>query len=73
MATPHRHIDHLLGVAEPVEVWYTRADQKLEHQWGELLENVKRFRVPKGTMPLAIENGLSLRTNHLLFRAGISG
>jgi Uri superfamily endonuclease len=32
-ATPHWHIDYLLGVAEPVEVWYTRADWKLEHHW----------------------------------------
>jgi Uri superfamily endonuclease len=26
-ATPHWHIDYLLGVAEPIEVWYTRADK----------------------------------------------
>jgi Uri superfamily endonuclease len=29
--TPHWHIDYLLGVAEPVEVWYTTATQKFEH------------------------------------------
>ncbi|MGD0816610.1 MAG: DUF123 domain-containing protein [Verrucomicrobiota bacterium] len=23
-ATPHRHIDYLLGGAEPVEIWYTK-------------------------------------------------
>jgi len=44
-ATPHWHIDYLLGVAEPVEVWYTRAHQKLEHRWAELLEKAPRFRV----------------------------
>jgi len=45
-ATPHWHIDYLLGVAEPVEVWYTRDHQKLEHRWAELLEKAPRFRVP---------------------------
>ncbi len=45
-ATPHWHIDYLLGVAEPVEVWYTRANQKLEHHWADLLEKTRHFRVP---------------------------
>ena len=45
-ATPHWHIDYLLGVAQPVEVWYTRANQKLEHHWAELLEKAPHFRVP---------------------------
>jgi Uri superfamily endonuclease len=36
----------LLQVAEPVEVWYTIAGQKLEHQWAELLEQAPQFRVP---------------------------
>jgi Uri superfamily endonuclease len=44
--TPHWHIDYLLGVAEPVEVWYTRANQKLEHRWAELLEKASCFRAP---------------------------
>src|SRR6266699_5723114 len=35
-ASPHWHIDYLLGVAEPVEVWYTTANQKLEKDWAEL-------------------------------------
>ena len=43
---PHWHIDYLLGVAEPVEVWYTRSDQKLERHWAELLEKAPHFRVP---------------------------
>ena len=30
-ASLHWHIDFLLQVAEPVEVWYTIAGQKLEH------------------------------------------
>ena len=33
-ATPHWHIDYLLGVAEPVEVWYTMATHKFEHHPG---------------------------------------
>ena len=45
-AAPHWHIDYLLQVAEPVEVWYTTADQKLEHRWAELLEKASQFRVP---------------------------
>ena len=45
-AAPHWHIDYLLGVAKPVEVWYTTANQKLEHHWAELLEEALRFRVP---------------------------
>ena len=46
MAEPHWHIDYLLQVAHPVEVWYTTADRKLEHHWAELLEAAPRFRVP---------------------------
>jgi Uri superfamily endonuclease len=46
MAEPHWHIDYLLQVANPVEVWYTTADRKLEHHWAELLEAAPRFRVP---------------------------
>jgi len=45
-AIPHWHIDYLLGVADPVEVWYTTAKQKLEHHWAELLEKTRHFRVP---------------------------
>jgi Uri superfamily endonuclease len=45
-ASPHWHIDYLLGVAEPVEVWYTTANQKLERHWAELLEKAPHFRVP---------------------------
>jgi Uri superfamily endonuclease len=45
-APPHWHIDYLLQVAEPVEVWYTTADQKIEHRWAELLEQAPNLRVP---------------------------
>src|SRR6266851_1167960 len=45
-APPHWHVDYLLGVAEPVEVWYTTANQRLEHHWAELLEKAPHFRVP---------------------------
>jgi Uri superfamily endonuclease len=45
-AAPHWHIDYLLRVADPVEVWYTTAGQKLEHHWAELFGRTPRFRVP---------------------------
>lgn len=45
-ASPHWHIDYLLQVAEPLEVWYTTADRKLEHHWAELLEQAHQFRIP---------------------------
>ena len=45
-AEPHWHIDYLLQVATPVEVWFTTADRKLEHRWAELLEEAPGFRVP---------------------------
>jgi Uri superfamily endonuclease len=45
-AEPHRHIDYLLQVATPVEVWLTTAGRKLQHRWAELLENAPGFRVP---------------------------
>jgi Uri superfamily endonuclease len=45
-ASPHWHIDYLLRVAEPVEVWYTTAIRKFEHHWAELLEKAPHFRVP---------------------------
>ncbi len=45
-AAPHWHIDYLLPVAEPVEVWFTIAGQKLEHQWAELLKQAPQFRIP---------------------------
>jgi Uri superfamily endonuclease len=45
-AAPHWHIDYLLRVAEPVEVWWTTASQKLERHWAELFENARQFRAP---------------------------
>ena len=45
-AAPHWHIDYLLGVAEPVEIWCTTGNQKLEHYWSDVLERATVFRVP---------------------------
>ncbi len=45
-AAPHWHIDYLLQVAQPVEVWYTTAERKLEHHWADLLEKATNFRAP---------------------------
>ncbi len=46
LAAPHWHVDYLLTLAEPVEVWFTTSDQKLEHHWADLLEDAPNFRVP---------------------------
>jgi len=43
---PHWHIDYLLKVAIPVEVWFTTAKRNLEHQWADLLEKASNFRAP---------------------------
>jgi Uri superfamily endonuclease len=67
-AAPHWHIDYLLGVAEPVEVWYTRADQKLEHRWAELLEKAPHFRVP--IRRFGSSDYHRSRSSHLLFSKG---
>lgn len=45
-AAPHWHIDYLLQVSEPIEIWYTTAAQKLEHHWADLLEQTPQFRIP---------------------------
>ena len=45
-AEPRWHIDYLLQIASPVEVWYTTAGKKLELHWAEFLEAEHRFRVP---------------------------
>lgn len=45
-AEPHWHIDYLLKVATPIELWYTTAGRKLEHHWADLFENASHFRVP---------------------------
>lgn len=45
-AAPHWHIDYLLQVAQLLEVWYSTADHKLEHQWAHLLEKAPQFRIP---------------------------
>jgi Uri superfamily endonuclease len=45
-AEAHWHIDYLLQLAQPVEIWYTTANQKLEYHWAELLEKSPSFRVP---------------------------
>jgi Uri superfamily endonuclease len=36
----------LLGIAEPIEVWFSTASQKLERHWAGLLEKASNFRTP---------------------------
>jgi Uri superfamily endonuclease len=45
-AEPHWQIDYLLQVADPIEIWLTTADRKLEKHWAELLEDAPGFRIP---------------------------
>jgi len=45
-AAPHWHIDHLMRLATPLEVWFARSDRKLEGDWVELLEHEPRFTCP---------------------------
>ncbi len=45
-ASPHWHIDYLLQVAKPVEIWYALGDRKLEHHWADLFEQAHQFRIP---------------------------
>ena len=43
-AAPHWHIDYLLQIATPVEVWYTTQDRKLERHWADLMVELPGFR-----------------------------
>ena len=45
-AQPHWHIDYLLALAEPVEVWYALAGRKLEQDLAGVLERSSSWRVP---------------------------
>jgi Uri superfamily endonuclease len=45
-AKPHWHIDYLLRVAQPVEIWYSTAARRLEHDWVDILEQAPQFRIP---------------------------
>jgi len=46
IAEPHWHIDYLVGLGQPVEVWYAISDRKLEGDWVELLSDAAQFRTP---------------------------
>ncbi|MGO8676801.1 MAG: GIY-YIG nuclease family protein [Limisphaerales bacterium] len=48
-AEAHWHIDYLLQVAIPVEVWFSTAKVKLEQHWAELLDKAPGFcvRIPR--------------------------
>ena len=45
-AAPHWHIDYLLQLATPVEVWFSTQHRKLERHWADLLAELPGFRVP---------------------------
>jgi Uri superfamily endonuclease len=64
-AASHWHIDYLLDVAEPVEVWFSTASQKLEHHWAGLLEKAPNFRIPIARFGSSDYN--RSRTSHLFY------
>lgn len=43
---PHWHIDYLLQIATPTEIWYAVSDRRLEQDWAELLEDTPALRQP---------------------------
>jgi Uri superfamily endonuclease len=45
-AAPHWHIDYLLQIARPVEVWFSTHNRKRERHWADLLEEMPGFSVP---------------------------
>lgn len=45
-AAPHWHIDYLLGIATPAEVWFAISDRKLEQDLAELLARAPFFGAP---------------------------
>jgi len=63
VAAPHWHIDYLMRLAVPLEIWYAVSDRRLERHWVELLES--RFRCP---IPLfGASDYHRSRTSHLFF------
>lgn len=65
VAAPHWHMDHLMGFATPLEVWYAVADRKLERDWVELLEREARFSCPIPRFGASDHH--RSRTSHLFF------
>jgi Uri superfamily endonuclease len=64
-AEPHWHIDYLLAVAEPVEVWYALAGRKLEQDLAEVLEQSSKWRK---TIPrFGASDYHRSRTSHLFY------
>ena len=46
IASPHWHLDYLLQVATPIEVWFSTESRKLERRWAECLAEMPGFREP---------------------------
>jgi Uri superfamily endonuclease len=65
VAVPHWHIDYLMGLATPLEVWYAVGNRKLERDWVEMLERERRCRCP---IPrFGSSDYRRSRTSHLFF------
>ena len=65
VAAPHWHIDYLMGLATPLEVWYAVSDRKLERDWAELLQLDPRFSCPIARFGSSDYH--RSRTSHLFF------
>ncbi len=65
VAAPHWHIDCLMAIATPFEVWYAVSDRKLERDWVELLESDPRFNCPIARFGSSDYH--RSRTSHLFF------
>ena len=67
-AAPHWHIDYLLGIAEPIEVGFSTANQKLEHHWAGLLEKAPNSRIP--IVRFGSSDYHCSRSSHLFYTRG---
>ena len=45
-AGQHWHIDYLMQIASPIEIWCAVSDRKLEKDWAQLFNKAPAFRTP---------------------------
>ena len=67
-AAPHWHIDYLLGIAEPIEVGFSTANQKLDPHWAGLLEKAPNSRIP--IVRFGSSDYHCSRSSHLFYTRG---
>jgi len=64
-ATPHWHIDYLLQIAVPVEVWFSTENLKLERRWADCLAEAPGFHEP--IQRFGASDYHRSRTSHLFY------